>query len=167
MMMVKTMMESSYVNGLSSTLKIQYTHEHIIIQIRKKNKSNEIQDKQQVKEEDVQEEEETESKLSKSSKNRWESLESTFKEDDDEDEKEDEEDVQEDAMDVQDDGDNIVLREKDSVISTPLNNNVRFEDYDDDAAFIDLLQSEKLMKCCIEHRLRSTTSVVVSPKEKA
>ena len=46
-------------------------------------------------------------------------------------------------MDVQDDGDNIVLREKDSVISTPLNNNVRFEDYDDDAAFIDLLQSGK------------------------
>ena len=42
----------------------------------------------------MQEEEETESKLSKSSKNRWESLESTFKEEEeeaaDEDEKEDE-----------------------------------------------------------------------------
>ena len=60
-------------------------------------------------------------------------------------------------MDVQDDGDNIVLREKDSEISTPLNNNVRFEDYDDDAAFIDFCGA-KLMKCCIEHRLRSTTA---------
>ena len=58
MMMVKTMMES-IVREQSITQRLKSsTHEHIIIQIRKrKSKSNEIQDKQQVKEEDVQEEE--------------------------------------------------------------------------------------------------------------
>ena len=115
-----------------------------------KEKKKESKVKERIEDDDKMEveEEEDENKLSKSSKNRWESLKSTFKEEKEEEKEEEEEegdsnmdDVQEEYGDAKDMND-VVLREQDNIISTPLeydnDYNVKIDDDDD---FIELLQS--------------------------